>query len=574
MEANQASNLGSLMGRELYSVCYPPRDGVDSLQGEFALARKKFFAAGGKRAVRVGKSEIVKGFDGRLKGKLSRRGCYWKKAAGKLTLEEAFDQKNGYVLVRRDFRGVIVGRTYFDQSHAWLKSEYFDPDDPSVSQVIFKPHATADLVERFDWSPADKRYTVTVLNALAYLPGTPEQSLLNARFGEPEFLVSCQEGEFSYCTRQEAQERLRTLHEIRDGTIVLMPAWEVRDGAVAGEEPAAEETVLDFTSLEEAARVEPGQETQPLAETVPPPPILSDTAEFTPVTPEEESAAAMAELTGDWEPREQEEGELEQIADQAEAGIYPQPEPGPAAPEPLPLEERGLDEDFLAAVRKAPIPTETLAPAAEEPASTEEPAAVEEPIDEVEQPGLETALAPASEELAAYRGEAKEGRREGFGAHYDRNGALSYAGFWKDDKKEGLGVSFRESDHALHIAKWKDGRPESFVTLFDQNGNLRYSGRIEGGKKQGAGVSIDPETGSVFVGKWVDGQRTGLGSSFDRDGNLLYYGEWKDGRRNGHGTEFDKAGGVVFDGEWLDDKYHNGVLYQKLRQEPPEGEDA
>ena len=51
---------------------------MDIFHGEFAEARKKFFTGNGK-TVRVGQREIVKGFDGKLQGKLTRRSFYWKK---------------------------------------------------------------------------------------------------------------------------------------------------------------------------------------------------------------------------------------------------------------------------------------------------------------------------------------------------------------------------------------------------------------------------------------------------------------------------------------------------------------
>ena len=47
-----------------------------------------------------------------------------------------------------------------------------------------------------------------------------------------------------------------------------------------------------------------------------------------------------------------------------------------------------------------------------------------------------------------------------------KDGALCYAGFWKDDRKDGVGVSFRNSDHALHVAPWEEGRPGKFASLF------------------------------------------------------------------------------------------------------------
>lgn len=530
MDMTTSSMSQSLLARDVYQVCFPERDGLDSLRDELACARKKFFTEK-KKAVKVGKSEIVKGFEGKLHGRLSRHGLYWRKSAGKVALEEAFDQRNGYVVVKRDFRGVIVSRTFFDRNHLWIKSEYYEPWDGTNAQIIFKPSDASDLIERFDREPDRRRYRSTELHPLPYLAGTAEQSILGARFGEPGFIVSAAEGEFCYCPKKEAQARKRALDEIRDGTIVLMPAWEVKDGALTGDE-GEEKTAVTFTSLEEYAKIGPGQESQPETPAPSGPPLSQEAEEFTPASePEDQERQKAAERSED---------ELILEAARKVAGME-----GPAAEDPKdgePRESLAADMGYRGAIKDGKITGR---------GRTEQ------------QNGL-----------TAYDGEYLDGRRDGFGSYYYKDGSLCYAGFWKDDKKDGLGVSFRDSDHALHISNWENGQPGSFVSLFDKDGNLRYSGRIENGKKQGAGVSVNQADGTVFVGKWENGQPTGLGSSFDKDGNLLYYGGWKDGKRSGHGTEFDGNGGIVFDGEWKDGKYHNGILYQKLSQESMADEDA
>lgn len=497
----------SLLARDVYRVCFTDRDTPELLRDELAAARKKFFTEN-KHTVRVGKSEIVKGFDGKLHGKLTKHGLYWKKTAGKLPLEQSFDLKNGYVLVRRDFRNVIVSRTYFDKNHLWLKSEYFSPNSQSSAQVMFKPCDSSELVERFDLDTEHNRYRATELHPLPYMAGTAEQSILNARFGEPTLIISTAEGEFCYCPKHEAQQRKRALDDIKDGTIVLMPAWEVKDGTLASEADE-EETNVTFTSLEEYAKIEPGQPVEASPESPEPAgPLEQPTEEFTP------------------------------------ADLPEQPES-----EATPTDE---NEEILAAARKA-AQLEAATPEAPSPTHDEKI--------------VSTAIAHRQNGLTAYNGEYRDGKRDGFGSYYYKDGSLCYAGFWRDDKKDGLGVSFRDTDHALHIAKWQNGQPGGIVSLFDSEGSLRFGGRIVNGKKEGAGVSINQADGTVFVGKWENGQPTGLGSSFDRDGNLLYYGNWRDGKRDGHGTEFDQSGAIVFDGEWKDGKYHNGILYQKLRQD-------
>lgn len=491
----------SLLIRPVYCICNPKRDGLDHLQGELALVRKKFFE-GKKKRVRVGKAERQPAFAGKINGKMTRHGLYWKKTSAKLLLEEAFDQPNGYVVVKKDFRGAPISRTYFDTDHFWLKSEYFEPWEPTHARLIFKPQATSELVEQLTWDAEHARYHAVELYPLPYQSGTAEQSVVTARFGEPPLIVAAQDGEFCYCPKEELEQRKRAGEEMKDGTILLMPAWEVKNGTLPGEEKRDEEPVVTFSDLEEYAQITPPEAeklSQP-EQQLRAPKLSTDTVEF-----------SLAE-----------------------------PEPSGASP---------LEDDAIlqAAYRAEQAPAQPNAVLSKQPV-----------------PGL----------VEAYRGGYADGKREGFGAYYYKDGSLCYAGGWKSDRKEGLGVSFRNEDHALHISNWKDGIPGEYVTLFDSAGNLRYSGKMEQGKKQGAGVTRNSVDGTVFVGKWENGRPTGLGSSFDSDGNLLYYGNWKNGLRDGHGTEFDPSGGIVYDGEWKEGKYHNGILYQKLSSNTEESVDV
>lgn len=578
MEPNIASSAMSLslLARNVYCVCFADRDSLDILRGELALARERYFT-GGCKTLRVGKREVIRGFEGKLQGKLSRRGFFWRKSAhnvtgtGNLLLEEAFDQKGGYLLVNRDFRNIIASRVFFNKALAWLKSEYYEPWDTHNARVIFKPVDSDDLVERFDWDAAKKRYRSTMLYPVPYLEGDAGQSLLNAQFGEPKLLVSTGEGMFCYCPKEEAQRRKEALADLRRGTLVILPAWEVKEGSLAAPgEPEPEGPDITFSSLEEYAHIqEPPVKELPAMEAP-----EEETIVKTPV-PGEETAPAVPE-----EPAPQEEVEAtvpeEAIAESSVPGEEAAPavseEPAPQAESAGPAEEASPwepqdaeDREILQAAREAAgVQTQGLSPANGPSYRGELREGLPWGQGRTEQPNGRT----------SYEGEFRAGKREGFGAYYYKNGSLCYAGSWKEDKKDGLGVSFRESDHILHIAKWKEGAPGEFVSLFDKEGNLRYGGRIEDGKKQGAGVSYNAADGTVFVGKWQDGQPTGIGSAFDREGNLAYYGAWKDGKRHGHGTEFDSAGAIVFDGEWRDGKYYNGILYQKKGPEDaaPSGE--
>ena len=586
MEPNVASSAMSLslLARNVYCVCFADRDSLDILRGELALARERYFT-GGCKTLRVGKREVIRGFEGKLQGKLSRRGFFWRKSAhnvtgtGNLLLEEAFDQKGGYLLVNRDFRNIIASRVFFNKALAWLKSEYYEPWDTHNARVIFKPVDSDDLVERFDWDAAKKRYRSTMLYPVPYLEGDAGQSLLNAQFGEPKLLVSTGEGMFCYCPKEEAQRRKQALADLRRGTLVILPAWEVKEGSLAAPgEPEPEGPDITFSSLEEYAHIQeppvkdlpavaaPGEET--IVEAPVPGEEATPAVSEEPAPQEEMEATVPEEAAGERPLPEEAAPSGEAPAAQEERAQEPAPQAESAGPaeEPSPWEPQDAeDREILQAAREAAgVQTQGLSPANGPSYRGELREGLPWGQGRTEQPNGRT----------SYEGEFRAGKREGFGAYYYKNGSLCYAGSWKEDKKDGLGVSFRESDHILHIAKWKEGAPGEFVSLFDKEGNLRYGGRIEDGKKQGAGVSYNAADGTVFVGKWQDGQPTGIGSAFDREGNLAYYGAWKDGKRHGHGTEFDSAGAIVFDGEWRDGKYYNGILYQKKGPEDaaPSGE--
>lgn len=240
-------------------VCFPQRDGVEPLHGEFVQARRKFFQ-NPRHAVTVEKSKDIKGYDGRISGKLSSRNLYWKKkvkgvSGGVAILEEAFRQRDGWVLVTRDLYGVIVSRNYFGKNHQWNRTEYYEPWDSGAAKVVFRP-APDGCIQRSDWDPDKKDYQTVTLSPAPYHFGTAEQSLVDAQIGQPQLVVATTEGELCFCSKSEAQARTRSMDDITSGTVVLMPAWEVKEGELIRDNNQ-EEANITFTSLEEYAKIEP-----------------------------------------------------------------------------------------------------------------------------------------------------------------------------------------------------------------------------------------------------------------------------------------------------------------------------
>ncbi len=539
-------------------VCFPQRDGFAPLRGELAAARREFFARS-RRTVRVERACAIKGFSGHVRGRISRRGFYWKKtvqgaASGPVALEEAFGCLDGWLVTSRDLRGIITSRTFFDREHRWTRSEYYEPWNPASPRVIFLPGEDLHTVQRQDVDPKTGNSRTTILHTAPYASGTAGQSLTDAQFGPPQLVLATTEGELCCCSQPEAQARAKVREEA-SGTLVLMPAWEVKDGELVDD---GEDSSITFTTLEEYARIQPEESGLP-EEQEPAPPAAAAFPEESPANPQEEVFHPGEELA-DLETSPVPEPEKEPAPPETgEPGCSPEDGPSSWEEEDSPL-PAGTLEAILA---------EAAAIAPEEPpqspaASRLVPQGYVGDIREGTVTGRGRTPQPGG--MTSYEGEYRNGKRHGFGSYYYKDGGLCYAGFWKEDRRDGLGVSFRDGDHALHVAQWQEGQPQGLVSLFDSKGGLRYSGRMENGKKEGAGVVVNGQDGTVFVGQWSGGEATGLGSAFDKEGRLLYYGGWKDGKRHGHGTEFDQNGGVVFDGEFREGSYYNGVLYQKLSQ--------
>lgn len=683
-ETTKSKMSESLLNKDVYCVCFTERDGTDILSDEFAQMRRDFFE-GGQKPVKINlKDDVISGFNARLKGKLKKNKLSWKRTAGKMVTEESFPYNGGHAIIKRDYFGVVNGKIYFDKNHLWIKSEYFSSSNQSAAQVIFKPTATLNCVERFDYVPERQVYESTVLYPAPYMPGTAEQSIINANYGEPRLIVSTKDGLFCYCEKENALKREKALEEIKDGTIVLMPAWEVREGRVQSEQNRANArnatAVPSFESLNVPAKTQ-----QPAVAQSPEKPAEMESAPEKPDSPQqpvtdEQPATQVTEFP------EQEADliqsspapkdcyiEARQPADSVSPAAVPAPpeapeEPPEAALEPSLADQEETEEILLAARSIAPPPEapsepddftdeilleEDLSPDAElpkvvvagevreydgsdpdvsqiikvarqsfrmpeidavslepllqagiktedngdpddsdiltaaqsTPPGTDEEAQTESllsfsgedaevaAVAQDEEAEEADAMAPAipgrkridqQSGITAYEGGYKDGKRDGFGAYYYRDGSLCYAGSFKEDQKNGLGVSFRASDHALHVTNWQEDRPGETVTLFDKDGNLKYSGKIVDGKKVGAGIAYD-EDGNIFISKWQGGSDTGFGSVFDADGDLIYTGMWKNGSRHGNGTEFNKQGDVVFSGEWKEGVQWGGILYKSER---------
>lgn len=108
--------------------------------------------------------------------------------------------------------------------------------------------------------------------------------------------------------------------------------------------------------------------------------------------------------------------------------------------------------------------------------------------------------------ITAYDGEYSQGKRDGFGVFYYKNGDINYVGEWKENQRSGAGVGYRTSDGTMHIGKWESNSPASYGARFDKNGTFLDVADYKNGLKNGKCISLD-ENGNFYISIWENGKK-------------------------------------------------------------------
>lgn len=605
-------------------VCFPRREGLEPMQGELAAARRRLFADP-KRTVTVDAAQNIKGFSGHVRGKLSRRHFNWKKKitgtpAGEVVIEESFGRKDGWALVSRDMYGVTVSRAFFDKQHQWQRTEYYEPWDQSRARVSFAAGSEPGTVLRSDWDPEASRYNETTLHQVPYRSGTAEQSVVDAQFGEPQLLLSLCEGEACCCPREEADQRLAAMKNVSSGTVVLMPAWEIKGGELIKE--GGEGADITFTSLEEYAKIEPPQPGKPrpalTGETLPSPEPPSPTlpAPQQPSPPQGEDFAPekvepVAELpliephearhmrgSVNFEelidaPVEPPVREAPPVQPQAPLPVPQRPlEPVPApAPMPERAPERLPEQPPVRPEGPAPMPAPQPAQPAPQPAAPSAPSgeltyeraaharvvpgpSVQEPAHE-DDLSLESILAEAalytktpdlpepSQETAGgmsipdgYTGDIKDGRITGRGRTEQRGGLTSYEGDYVDGKRHGFGTYYYKDGNLCYAGTWKDDRRDGLGVSFRDSDHALHVANWREGQPHGLVTLFDSDGNMRYSGRMENGKKEGAGVVINGEDGTVFVGQWSGGEATGLGSAFDKDGRLLYYGSWKDGKRH------------------
>jgi hypothetical protein len=150
----------------------------------------------------------------------------------------------------------------------------------------------------------------------------------------------------------------------------------------------------------------------------------------------------------------------------------------------------------------------------------------------------------------------------------------TYAGEWRDNKKDGRGTFTCKDKKLKYEGDFVSGKRQGHGVLWKDEGKGRlrrvYEGDWEHDKRHGAGTMYY-SNGDVYTGGFHMSKKAGMGKMVY--GNNDYYeGEYADDRRDGYGVLI-LANGDRYEGNWAADmKEGPGVYYYMTKRQIYKGE--
>ena len=139
-----------------------------------------------------------------------------------------------------------------------------------------------------------------------------------------------------------------------------------------------------------------------------------------------------------------------------------------------------------------------------------------------------------------YEGYWKDNKKNGIGIEKKLDGSL-YEGEFKNGKKNGIGIYYWK-DNSVYFGNWLDNNCHGFGVF--KNGNKsKYQGEFLYNKRSGYGELIKYNNGSFYFGFWSNNKRKGFGVEFShrKDENAkIYVGFWNGDYRHGYGLILNK----------------------------------
>ena len=157
-----------------------------------------------------------------------------------------------------------------------------------------------------------------------------------------------------------------------------------------------------------------------------------------------------------------------------------------------------------------------------------------------------------------YIGELENYKPNGIG--YYQSIIENYKGYWKDGKKNGLGYTFHKNGDKIYSGHWINNIPNGEGILFYGKNKIKYSGNFKDNFFNGLGILYRDDGSLMYRGFFIKSKYDGKGILYYKNNNIKYEGSWKNGKKNGYGKEFNAGGEILYEGEFKNNE-RNGFGY-------------
>ncbi len=484
-------------------------------------ARNKYFVSGGKKI----KDKVCFTAEGLKysyvyqidpKGKLK-----WKATINGAITEDIATEPAGYIILYKASNNAVVKKMYFNHSHIWQKTEYFN-QNTAQPEICLMPWLN------------DERAAIAMYDAtssfpqiLYALPNVDDKALIQKAVStcQPEVTATVANTTYYFGDDQTEEMWLNVIGNQKTNTTTTQPKVNLKQ-------------YFNVTALRENTPYK----------------NLADTSE----------------VFGAIKPVQQPVVEVNMV-DNIENNVNTLP------PEPKnPTEVQPIVQPIVQPTVPAPVlpvvpATQPAKPKKKANDNTTELSADKTVMLSQKEKGLYFGEVDTSNNRSGYGrtqtlkgktvydGEYKNDMKNGFGVSFFKTGRVSYVGNYCDDKCNGFGIEFRATDGSVTVADYAENAKEFVQARFDKNGKLVFAGnRFE---NQQSGIVFNPENGEMFIAKYVNGEPLQYGTIISADGMLVYTGEYKNGSKDGKGTLFNSDGSVRYIGEFKRNLYSGkGVL--------------
>ena len=351
----------------------------------------------------------------------------------------------------------------------WIKTEYFGIGDFVNAELIFKPVATENAVERFEYDKVKKNYVSTMLYPTPYEFSSELESAVASKLVGDMLLVSMEGGEYIYSTKEDIVEREKLLAEIKENGSVLGTVWTTE----IVEETPAEEAKTEESKTETAPSEEFPLDTEEKETEEKPVPVKAK------VEVDETEGADGSETYGEKlvytgtliEGKRNGRGRTDR-----KSGLT------------------AFDGEYLDNKRDG------FGCSYYKNGNLSYAGFWKE--DKKNGMGVSFRNSDHAVQITSW----KEGKPESHTSIFDSEGYLKYTGNIKDGVKSGICVTYNKEEGGLFAGKWLQNGEVGSGALFDSEGNLVYAGFLKDGIKHGQGTEFDKNGEVIFTGTFENGE--------------------------------------------------------------------